>query len=71
MALLEAGDENWSAITRGVDFLLAAQERDGGWPRQDPAGVYARSGVLDYPLYRQYFPLHALGLYERRRRERE
>ena len=68
MALLEAGDGNGGAIRRGVDFLLDAQEGDGGWPRQDPAGVYARSGVLDYPLYRLYFPLHALGLYEQRRR---
>ena len=70
MALLEAGDPDWTAITRGVGFLLEAQTADGSWPRQDVAGVYARSGLLDYPLYRQYFPLHALGLYERRRRAR-
>ena len=67
LALLEAGDPDWTGITRGVGFLLEAQTADGSWPRQDVAGVYARSGLLDYPLYRQYFPLHALGLYERRR----
>ncbi|MXX74533.1 MAG: hypothetical protein F4210_07075 [Holophagales bacterium] len=70
IALLEANDGDWSAITRGVGFLLDTQEPGGGWPRQDAAGVYARSGILEYPLYRQYFPLHALGLYERRRRAR-
>ena len=32
------------------------------------AGVFFRTALLDYVLYRQYFPLHALGLYEQRRR---
>ena len=30
-------------------------------------GVFFRTALLDYVLYRQYFPLDALGLYERRR----
>ena len=66
IALLEAGDSNWNAISRGVRFLLDAQDADGGWPRQDNAGVFFRTALLDYALYRQYFPLHALGLYEQR-----
>ena len=70
MALLEAHDPDWTAISRGVRFLLDRQGKDGAWPRQDVAGVYARTGLLDYPLYRQYFPLHALGLYEQRRQAR-
>ena len=70
MALLDAHDPDWNAISRGVRFLLDRQGKDGAWPRQDAAGVYARTGLLDYPLYRQYFPLHALGLYEQRRRTR-
>ena len=68
IALLEAGDSNWNAISRGVGFLLDKQDRNGNWPKQDPAGVYGRTALLEYPLYRQYFPLHALGLYEQRRR---
>ena len=70
IALLEAGDSHWSAISRGAQFLLGAQEKNGGWPKQDMAGVFFRTALLDYELYRQYFPLHALGLYERRRRAR-
>ncbi len=70
IALLEAGDSNWTAISRGVRFLLDSQEADGAWPRQDMVGVFFRTALLDYAMYRQYFPLHALGLYERRRRER-
>ena len=70
IALLEAGDSNWNAISRGARFLLDAQQADGAWPRQDVAGAFLRTGVVHYDLYRQYFPLHALGLYERRRRGR-
>ena len=70
IALLEAGDSNWAAIARGAQFLIDTQEPDGTWPRQDMAGVFFRTALLDYVLYRQYFPLHALGLYENRRRTR-
>ncbi len=67
IALLEAGDADWTAISRGARFLVDTQDTDGQWPRQDAAGVFFRTALLDYVLYRQYFPLHALALYERRR----
>ena len=70
IALLEAGDSNWNAITRGVRFLIETQDANGTWPKEDMAGIFFRTALLDYVLYRQYFPLHALGLYERRRRAR-
>ena len=70
VALLEAGDSNWAAISRGAAFLCESQDADGTWPRQDMAGVFFRTALLDYALYRQYFPLHALALYEARRRTR-
>ena len=70
IALLEAGETDWAAISRGAGFLLAVQEADGTWPKQDMAGVFFRTALLDYVLYRQYFPLHALSLYEQRRRKR-
>ncbi len=71
LALLEAGDSHWTAISRGARFLIDAQQADGSWPKQDMAGVFFRTALLDYALYRQYFPLHALGLFERRRRARQ
>ena len=70
LALLEAEESNWTAIARGARFLLDARDADGGWPKQDMAGVFFRTALLDYVLYRQYFPLRALGLYEQRRRSR-
>ena len=71
IALLEAGDPDWTAISRGAQFLTDTQSADGTWPRQDMAGVFFRTALLDYVLYRQYFPQHALGLYERRRLARQ
>ena len=67
IALLEARDADRTAITRGAQYLVDTQREDGTWPRQDMAGVFFRTALLDYVLYRQYFPLHALGLYERER----
>ena len=67
MALLAAGDPDQAAIARGAQFLIDTQRPDGTWPRQDMAGVFFRTALLDYVLYRQYFPLHALGLYEQQR----
>jgi len=70
ITLLEARDPDWGAIVRGSRFLIEQQEEAGGWPRQDPAGVFFHTALLDYALYRQYFPLWALSLYESRRLER-
>ncbi len=70
IALLKADETDWAAISRGAGFLLNTQEADGTWPKQDMPGVFFRTALLDYVLYRQYFPLHALGLYEQRRRKR-
>jgi len=70
IALLEAGESDWTAISLGIRFLIDTQNPDGTWPTQDMAGVFFRTALLDYVLYRQYFPLHALGLYEQRRKGR-
>ena len=70
IALLEAGDPDWAAISRGARFLINTEDVNGQWPKQDSAGVFFRTALLDYVLYRQYFPLHALALYEQRRSAR-
>ena len=67
IALLAADERDWTAISRGARFLVDAQAPDGQWPAQDMAGVFFRTALLDYVLYRRYFPLHALALYERQR----
>jgi lanosterol synthase len=68
--LLEARDPDFAAIERAAHWLAANQGSDGGWPKQDPEGIFFHTALLDYSLYRRYFPVLALGLYETRRRER-
>lgn len=65
-ALLEAQDPDWDAIERAADFLARAQLPDGRWPKEQPAGVFFHTAALDYQLYRVYFPVWALGLYQTR-----
>ncbi|MBX7194362.1 MAG: FAD-dependent monooxygenase [Sandaracinaceae bacterium] len=70
-ALIEAQDPDFAAVERAASFLAGAQSADGSYPRQDPEGLFFHSALLDYVLYRRYFPLWALGLYESRRKERQ
>lgn len=68
--LLEARDPDWEAIERGARFLARAQLGSGEWPRETPAGIFFHTALLDYVLYRAYFPVLALALFETRRLER-
>jgi lanosterol synthase len=70
LTLLEAEDPDGESLERAARFLAAAQTPTGDWPRQDPVGVFFRTALLDYTLYRRYFPVWALANYETRRRER-
>ena len=69
--MLEARTPHWQALEKGVDFLVQAQCGNGSWAKQDPAGVFFRTALLDYVLYRSYFPVWALEVYESQRREQE
>ncbi|MDQ3035471.1 MAG: 2,3-oxidosqualene cyclase, partial [Myxococcota bacterium] len=69
-ALLEARDPDFAAVERAAQWLIAKQEPDGTWAKQDPEGIFFGTALLDYALYRRYFPVWALGLYESRRAER-
>jgi len=70
MALIEAQEPDWQSIEAGARFLIERQKMSGNWPRQDPTGLFFRTALLEYDLYRQYFPLWALSLYESRRKQR-
>ena len=66
IALLLTNKPDLPAITNGIKYLVDMQQENGDWPKQDPSGVFSRTVVLDYPLYRRYFPLRALGMYKQR-----
>jgi len=67
MALLEAEDPDWGRIERGAHFLASTRNEAGSWDRQNPEGIFFHTALLDYTLYRRYFPVWALALFETRR----
>lgn len=69
-ALVEAEDWDSEAMDRAARFLARAQREDGDWPDQAPAGVFFHTALLDYRLYKTYFPVWALAQYETRRLRR-
>lgn len=71
LTLCEAQDPDFAAIEHAARFLARAQLGSGEWPRQAPAGIFFRTALLDYALYRSYFPLWALAAYEARRTARD
>jgi squalene-hopene/tetraprenyl-beta-curcumene cyclase len=53
--------ELWSAIQRGVDYLMGTQQTDGGWVESEfTGGGFPKVFYLRYELYKIYFPLLAL-----------
>jgi lanosterol synthase len=52
-----------AAIERGIAFVVARQNDDGGWDREQLAGVFNRNCAINYDNYRFIFPLWALGRY--------
>jgi squalene-hopene/tetraprenyl-beta-curcumene cyclase len=61
MGLCAAGDPHSAAISRGVDFLIRTQNRDGSWTEPQTTGTgFPRVFYLKYDMYRNNFPLLAL-----------
>lgn len=66
LALLAAGEERSRATERGIRYLIATQRKDGSWDEPEFTGTgFPGEFMLNYHLYRQYWPLWALGRYRR------
>ena len=64
MALLAAGEQDSKAVERGIEWLAAAQREDGSWDEPYFTGTgFPWDFSINYHLYRQVFPLTALGRY--------
>ncbi len=61
MGLCAAGFQDAPSVQRGVDFLLATQNRDGSWFESQTTGTgFPRVFYLRYDMYRNNWPLLAL-----------
>ncbi|MEU8713379.1 squalene--hopene cyclase [Streptomyces sp. NPDC048663] len=64
MALLAAGEKDAKAVERGVRWLAETQREDGSWDEPYFTGTgFPWDFSINYHLYRQVFPLTALGRY--------
>lgn len=64
LALLAAGERESKAVERGVTYLADTQTEDGTWDEPYFTGTgFPWDFSINYHLYRQVFPLTALGRY--------
>ncbi|MFI1797346.1 squalene--hopene cyclase [Streptomyces sp. NPDC020379] len=64
MALLSAGERESKAVERGVAYLVETQTEDGTWDEPYFTGTgFPWDFSINYHLYRQVFPVTALGRY--------
>jgi squalene-hopene/tetraprenyl-beta-curcumene cyclase len=70
LGLLAGEDAISPEVERGIAHLVATQRADGGWDEHSFTGTgFPRHFYLRYWMYRDYFPLMALGIYRARPEE--
>jgi lanosterol synthase len=60
LALAETMGAAHPAVKRGAAWLVRHRSAAGSWPREAVNGVFFGTAMLDYELYRAYFPAWAL-----------
>ncbi|BEH09218.1 MULTISPECIES: squalene--hopene cyclase [Geobacter] len=64
LTLLAAGEVASSSVVRGVQYLLDTQKPDGTWDEDAFTGTgFPKFFMIKYHIYRNCFPLMALGRY--------
>jgi squalene-hopene/tetraprenyl-beta-curcumene cyclase len=65
MGLCTFGDPDRASLVRGIDYLVRAQNSDGSWTEHETTGTgFPRVFYLKYDMYRNSWPLLALGTYK-------
>jgi squalene-hopene/tetraprenyl-beta-curcumene cyclase len=66
LSLFAAGEVDSKTVARGVEYLLASQKQDGTWDEEAFTGTgFPKFFMIKYHIYRNCFPLTALGKYRR------
>ncbi len=65
IGLLATGEEGNPAVQRGIDYLIETQREGGSWDEPHFTGTgFPRDFLINYHMYRNHFPLSALGRYK-------
>jgi lanosterol synthase len=64
--LLLAGYPRKEVVEKAAIFLMKKQELDGSWGFNRVEGVFNHSCAIEYPNYKFYFPMKALGMYAKK-----
>ena len=66
LSLLAAGEAHSESVAKGVKYLLDTQNADGTWDEDAFTGTgFPKFFMIKYHIYRNCFPLTALGKYRR------
>ncbi len=66
LALFAAGEARSAAAARGIEYLIRSQKEDGTWDEDAFTGTgFPKFFMIKYHIYRNCFPLMALGKYRR------
>ena len=66
LSLFATGEVDSKAASRGVEYLVATQNQDGSWDEDAFTGTgFPKFFMIKYHIYRNCFPLTALGRYRR------
>jgi squalene-hopene/tetraprenyl-beta-curcumene cyclase len=66
LALMSAGEVHSSTVSKGIQYLLVNQRRDGTWDEDQYTGTgFPKYFMIKYHIYRNCFPLMALGTFRK------
>jgi squalene-hopene/tetraprenyl-beta-curcumene cyclase len=64
LALMAAGEEKSVSVSDGIQYLIRTQKPDGTWDEEQFTGTgFPKYFMIKYHIYRNCFPLMALGKY--------
>jgi squalene-hopene/tetraprenyl-beta-curcumene cyclase len=64
LALMAAGEQKSATIARGIEYLVQTQQQDGTWNEDQFTGTgFPKYFMIKYHVYRNCFPLMAMGKY--------
>lgn len=63
MGLMAAGERRKEVLGPGIRLIAQRQLPSGDWPKEGVGGVFFNTAMHHYMLYKNYFPVWALGMY--------